>query len=389
MRSSALAESLVRAGAKVDILSLSGRLADYKNFKASGYETLPRLQERLTEYVCRRPLPATLQSLSSKLKIPGLWETLWSTHFSLPRHLQRCCEDAEVILINHPFLYPVFARFPEKIRVVCSHNLESEMVAHSPIRRSLLQKRIAQIEARAAQEADFVLACSPPEVEFFQRFASSPERVLGVPNGVFIERYQPDEKRRRHVRESLDIADDAIAIIFLGSSYGPNREAFEFLRNEITKSEEKLKNLGVQVLAVGGVSRPEETLASGVLRCFGRVESVEPFLQSADFAINPVELGAGTNVKMFEYIAAHLPILTCAFGRRGLELKPFESCLEFERESFVDQLVAWQSEGLFKSDTREQLAAEAFAQNQHLIDMSVIGERVLQSLQAVQKSAYV
>ncbi len=42
-------------------------------------------------------------------------------------------------------------------------------------------------------------------------------------------------------------------------------------------------------------------------------------LKAADIAINPVFHGSGTNLKMFEYMAAGLPIVTTKFGARGID----------------------------------------------------------------------
>jgi hypothetical protein len=44
----------------------------------------------------------------------------------------------------------------------------------------------------------------------------------------------------------------------------------------------------------------------------------EGTFNASDFAINPISTGSGTNVKMMEYLAAKLPILTTSFGKRGL-----------------------------------------------------------------------
>jgi glycosyltransferase involved in cell wall biosynthesis len=43
-----------------------------------------------------------------------------------------------------------------------------------------------------------------------------------------------------------------------------------------------------------------------------------PYLQVADVALNLVESGSGMNVKMIEYLACGLPIITTPFGARGL-----------------------------------------------------------------------
>jgi glycosyltransferase involved in cell wall biosynthesis len=47
----------------------------------------------------------------------------------------------------------------------------------------------------------------------------------------------------------------------------------------------------------------------------------------ADLALNPVTSGAGTNIKMLEYMAAGLPIITTVVGSRGLNLTNDEDAI--------------------------------------------------------------
>ena len=44
-----------------------------------------------------------------------------------------------------------------------------------------------------------------------------------------------------------------------------------------------------------------------------------------DFALNPMMSGSGTNLKMFDYMSAGIPIISTEFGMRGIE----------ERDCFV------------------------------------------------------
>ena len=44
-------------------------------------------------------------------------------------------------------------------------------------------------------------------------------------------------------------------------------------------------------------------------------------LGSADLALNPMETGSGSNLKMLDYMAAGTPVLSTPFGARGLRFK--------------------------------------------------------------------
>lgn len=63
---------------------------------------------------------------------------------------------------------------------------------------------------------------------------------------------------------------------------------------------------------------PENVRLAG----FVEREALLDFYRAADIALNPMFQGSGTNIKMLDYMAAGLPILTTSKGARGIEGKP-------------------------------------------------------------------
>ena len=58
-------------------------------------------------------------------------------------------------------------------------------------------------------------------------------------------------------------------------------------------------------------------------------------LIAADIAINPILRGSGTNLKMLEYLAAGLPIITTQEDDRGLDLEHLDSAIISEIDRFL------------------------------------------------------
>jgi hypothetical protein len=52
------------------------------------------------------------------------------------------------------------------------------------------------------------------------------------------------------------------------------------------------------------------------------VPEVPPYFAAADIGLNPITRGSGSNVKLFEYLVARLPVISTAFGVRGTDLLP-------------------------------------------------------------------
>ena len=55
---------------------------------------------------------------------------------------------------------------------------------------------------------------------------------------------------------------------------------------------------------------------------------------AADLAINPVRIGSGTNIKMLDYMAAGLPVVTTDVGARGIASRPAEHWIEAPLDDF-------------------------------------------------------
>ena len=61
-------------------------------------------------------------------------------------------------------------------------------------------------------------------------------------------------------------------------------------------------------------------------------------LGAADVALNPVLQGSGTNLKVIEYLAAGVPVVSTAFGIRGLEAGNGRHLLVAEPHEMVDAI---------------------------------------------------
>ncbi|WP_410509096.1 glycosyltransferase [Methanosarcina hadiensis] len=68
----------------------------------------------------------------------------------------------------------------------------------------------------------------------------------------------------------------------------------------------------------------------------GRVsdEEKQALFRVADVALNPMSSGSGTNIKMLDYMAAGLPVISTPAGARGLDLKNYENAIICEIPEF-------------------------------------------------------
>jgi glycosyltransferase involved in cell wall biosynthesis len=136
-----------------------------------------------------------------------------------------------------------------------------------------------------------------------------------VPNGAdlsvtpFVPRSQSAA-----LKQQLGLGRDFLAI-FIGSWHQPNLEAIEVIFSLAEACEDvHFLIIGSSCLAFKDRDKPRN------VGLFGMVDDQTKalVLGAADLALNPMQNGSGTNLKMLEYAAAGVPILSTEIGIRVL-----------------------------------------------------------------------
>lgn len=369
LRSGNLAKSLARAGHEVFIYAYTGRRPDYLAGLPSSQSLI---EPGLTEFVDRSKLRGFFQWVTYKLGLPNLWFGLFPRLLHLPKILREKLEWAEIVVCDFPFHAPVLRYVDaKKIRVLNSHNIEYRL---SP----RLSRQVEHVERLAAHSVDIVLACGTDDLAFYQQQGHSALRVIPVPNALDLRRVVRSETLRRSTRAELGLTEGEKVFLFTASRYGPNRDAFEFLKAFELKHRAALTERNAIFLIVGSVC--ERFTREGQWIATGFVEDTLPYFNASDYALNPIERGSGTNVKMFEYLAFKLPILSTSFGTRGLSLQESEDYLQFEGETLWEAIVRCCDE---LPETHTLRAERAYEKNRLSCSMDdVILERVNPVLRA-------
>ena len=246
-------------------------------------------------------------------------------HFS-PDYLRVAREyiaTADVVVFSHPWCFAPLADAlqPEQLIVYESHNVETVLRTslHDDLPTAApLLGRVAELEYELCQQANLILACSDEDVDLFERmFNADPAKLHIVPNGAFVERFpEVGQVERMALRKKLGLPVGRAIAIFLGSMYGPNTDAARFIALNMAPACP-----GMLFIIAGGVgdALAGVTLTDNLL-VSGRVddERRDDLLLAADLALNPMAAGSGTNIKMFDYMAAGLSVLTTDIGARGI-----------------------------------------------------------------------
>lgn len=145
------------------------------------------------------------------------------------------------------------------------------------------------------------------------RFADLGTVTKVIPNGCDYEAIRSGGNPR-DLADRLGIDRDSFVCVFVGSySYEPNRAAARLIADVLAPAFPD-----VEFLLVG--RSPPETARSNV-HAPGYVEDLAGALRLADIALCPLFAGSGTKLKMLDYFAAGLPVVSTSIGIQGLPVE--------------------------------------------------------------------
>lgn len=231
---------------------------------------------------------------------------------------------AEIVIFSHPWLFSNVAPILEPSKqfiIYDSHNCEgvlrSKLLDNQNGFGSELARNVVKNEYEICHAADLIFACSEEDRDNFVKFYEvSPLKILIVPNGVFTANIkQFTDKEKMDAKVSLGI--EGIVAVFIGSDYSPNIEAAEV----IVRLASELNH--ITFIIMGGVGeglKNKKIDRQSNLIITGFVEESEKvkYFAASDIALNPMQSGSGTNIKMFDFMAAGLPVVTTEIGARGI-----------------------------------------------------------------------
>jgi glycosyltransferase involved in cell wall biosynthesis len=201
--------------------------------------------------------------------------------------------------------------------VLFQHNVETTIwQRHAERAQFRLQKQFFNNQARkmeayerqVCQESKFVIAVSNVDAARMHTMFGV-ERVKAVPTGVDIDYFHPQ------------LTPAATDIVFCGSmDWLPNVDAVEHFLLEI------LPLIRAQrphtTVSIAGRSPDARVLkaAEGLtgVTITGSVSDMRPHMWGAKISIVPIRIGGGTRLKIYECMAAGLPVVSTTIGAEGL-----------------------------------------------------------------------
>ena len=199
-----------------------------------------------------------------------------------------------------------------------------------------LLEAVEQLEGRAWHAADFITACTQADLDRLQQLNGSSDALQTVlPNGYSRRAGHPISRAQRNNNKRQLGREGVFTALFIGSWHPPNIEAVQ----SIVTMASALPDLEFWIVgSVCGAFAAEDIPTN--LRMLGVVEDDElvALLSAADLALNPMQTGSGSNLKILDYIEHRIPLVSTAFGARGFGLDPGQDYQLAEPDQFVDAI---------------------------------------------------
>ena len=261
--------------------------------------------------------------------------------------LRRRCAGADVVQYECPWLFGF--RVGNRPRVLVAHNAEVDLLRGTTGADEASIARAAEIEGEAWRDADGVI-CLTEEDRRTLADAYGEREAEVIPLGVDTDRHRPPTAEERDVARKHLGVEGRYVVLFTGAWHLPNRTALSHIVEMAPRTGEN-----VLFVAAGSVNDRREQ-GAGVLLT-GPLPDLGPWFAAADCCVNPMTTGSGANVKILDYLARGLPVVTTPFGARGIDLK--DGCHALIRE--VDLFPAAVERLRCEPDLAAAIAAEGRA----------------------------
>lgn len=223
---------------------------------------------------------------------------------------------ASVVICSHPYAYPAMIQAGVKQWLYEAHNVEADLKAQIYQQHPNEAQKIKELEFQCAMGALHIICCSNEDSQRMQALYQIPDHQFSViANGADTQNIKYlDQAGRKEIRMQMGLESTNNISLFMGSNHGPNLEAVEKILIAAAQ------DISLQYIILGSVADAfkQRKLPDNV-RFLGVVSQAEKqlWLQITSIGLNPMLNGSGSNLKLIEYAAAGLPIISTEFGVRG------------------------------------------------------------------------
>ncbi len=214
------------------------------------------------------------------------------------KRLKDLVGSSDIIIFEGPWQYPlVKGLLDKKLIIYDAHNVE-----YSLRRGNKYAEDCKKIEGDLLKCSSLILSVTKKDImNFVEIYGTELSKFRHAPLGILVPSKQWKGKQSN-------------SIVFIGSLYSPNNDAL----SKIIELAQEYPQFTFEII---GSVRPTKGSKLKNIVYHGVVDdNIKDEIMSRCFlALNPVIKGSGRNLKMVDYLAHGLPILSTPIGARGFE----------------------------------------------------------------------
>ena len=196
---------------------------------------------------------------------------------------------------------------------------------------------LRDIEIQLCNAADATIVVSERDRNQLIEDGVCNQHIHYIPHGVDLAQF--DRAKPIDLRKRFEIGENETILVYHGTYlYPPNLEAMKILAQRILPMLHQ-RGVRVKVIAIGP-GCPPQSLHEDIIFT-GSVKSVAPYLLAANIAIVPLLKGGGTRMKILDYFAAALPVVSTAKGIEGIPVNNGVEAIIINAvdDAFVDAII--------------------------------------------------
>jgi glycosyltransferase involved in cell wall biosynthesis len=236
--------------------------------------------------------------------------------------------------------------------VLFQHNVETliwrrhAQHAKNALARWYLQRQadlMFEAERRYSQDAGHIVSVSEVDADVMREMFGV-TNVTATKTGVDVDYF------------SWQPADRVADLVFVGSmDWLPNIDGVEYFLEEVLPLiRSDRPDCSVAVVGRAPSQKLRALAESSGVKVTGTVPDVRPYLWGSKVSIVPLRIGGGTRLKIYEAMAAGIPVVSTSIGAEGLDVRHGENILlADEPQSFADSCLTL----LEREDERRRFAS--------------------------------
>lgn len=234
-------------------------------------------------------------------------------------------------------------------------------------------EKLAAYEKEVCRRVKHVIAVSETDADFMAAEYGA-QKPSVAPTGVNVEFFSPAGKNGAGQPPSREL-------LFVGSlDYMPNIQGLLWFTSTVLPLIWKARpNTTLDIVGKKPVAEVMKLAESDPrIRVFGNVPDVRPYLWESKLSVVPLFAGSGTRLKIYEGMAAGVPVVSTRIGAEGLMYTDGETILiGDEADTFANQCLSL----LDDAAKRERLSRAAQAMVAEHFDWSGVARGFLQILE--------